>query len=347
MGGSSAADKLIASNVANTWTLTGAERGHGRCVRLRELRQPDRGCVERHVQVQPRRSVAGTIDGGAGANALNYTLYGGAVALNQASLTATGTGHSPTSSRSSAARSTGDTLVGAEHDQHLDIAGANAGRVGTLSFSGIENLVGGNGAWIRSTSAARATVSGTINGGGGGDWLYDSAYTTAVTVNLADRDRDWHRRDRQHPECQRQQLREHADGQHPGQHPDRWHSAPTRSTVVPGGASWSATGEMPSTVVRRTTSSSAARRRSTRALAANEAALASILAEWQSADSYTTRIGFIKSGGGLNGSNKLIWKSSVLDDGDTDTLVGGSGMDWFFKDLNDPPPVLDPGEQIN
>ena len=31
------------------------QRGHGRCVRLLELRQPDRGCVERHVQVQPRR----------------------------------------------------------------------------------------------------------------------------------------------------------------------------------------------------------------------------------------------------------------------------------------------------
>jgi hypothetical protein len=64
----------------------------------------------------------------------------------------------------------------------------------------------------------------------------------------------------------------------------------------------------------------------------NNAALQSILAEWQSADDYTTRFNRLegKQTGGLNGKNKLIWGSTVKDDATADTLVGGAGLDWFF-----------------
>jgi Ca2+-binding RTX toxin-like protein len=74
---------------------------------------------------------------------------------------------------------------------------------------------------------------------------------------------------------------------------------------------------------------------------ANHAALMSILREWQRTDkTYAQRIGDLKNGGGLNGSNKLIRGTKVHDDVATDTLTGGTGLDWFFANLG-PGGILD------
>jgi hypothetical protein len=72
---------------------------------------------------------------------------------------------------------------------------------------------------------------------------------------------------------------------------------------------------------------------------ANYLALESILAEWQSANSYATRISHIKNGGGLNGSNKLIWGMTVHDNSmaNANTLTGAgglSGQNWFFANVS-------------
>jgi hypothetical protein len=76
-----------------------------------------------------------------------------------------------------------------------------------------------------------------------------------------------------------------------------------------------------------------------------------VLAEWQSADSYSTRISDIKNGGGLNGSNKLVWGTTVKDDGSANTLTGGIDVvDWFFANQaagHDTIVNYQPGEQIN
>jgi hypothetical protein len=66
----------------------------------------------------------------------------------------------------------------------------------------------------------------------------------------------------------------------------------------------------------------------------NFAALEAILAEWQSTDSYLTRINKIKNlGVGPANQYKLVWGSTVLDDAAPDTLTGGAGTDWFFAKL--------------
>jgi len=68
----------------------------------------------------------------------------------------------------------------------------------------------------------------------------------------------------------------------------------------------------------------------------NAAALASVLAEWSSNSDYSTRIAHLMGtmSGGLNGSNFLN-ATTVHDNGMADTLVGGSGMDWFFAGMTD------------
>jgi hypothetical protein len=78
----------------------------------------------------------------------------------------------------------------------------------------------------------------------------------------------------------------------------------------------------------------------------NDAALAAILAEWQSTDLYPTRITKIKSGVGIGGTSKLVWGTTVHDDLNSSTLTGNAGMDWFFKGASDT--ITDPqsGEQV-
>jgi hypothetical protein len=61
----------------------------------------------------------------------------------------------------------------------------------------------------------------------------------------------------------------------------------------------------------------------------NPTALAYIMAEWDSSDSYSTRVNKISNGGGLNGSYVLN-STTVFDDGMPDYLYGGAGLDWYF-----------------
>jgi hypothetical protein len=66
----------------------------------------------------------------------------------------------------------------------------------------------------------------------------------------------------------------------------------------------------------------------------NTTALAYIMAEWDSSDSYSTRLSKISNGGGLNRSYVLN-NTTVFDNGVTDYLYGynpasGNSLDWFF-----------------
>jgi hypothetical protein len=70
-----------------------------------------------------------------------------------------------------------------------------------------------------------------------------------------------------------------------------------------------------------------------------EVALQAILNEWQRTDeSFQQQVSNIRNGGGLNGSYKLIWGSTVLDDGNGNTLIGSpssTALDWFFAGPQD------------
>lgn len=74
----------------------------------------------------------------------------------------------------------------------------------------------------------------------------------------------------------------------------------------------------------------------------HNAVLASILAEWQSGNSYGTRIAHIEGtqSGGLNGTNDLIFGSTVKGDGAANKLTGGKGTQDKITDHH-------AGEQIN
>jgi fibronectin type 3 domain-containing protein len=68
----------------------------------------------------------------------------------------------------------------------------------------------------------------------------------------------------------------------------------------------------------------------------NATALAAVLAEWDSANAYATRIAHINGSisGGLNGT-VFLNPSTVHADGRTNLLYDGPGLDWFFVGMSD------------
>src|SRR5262249_53200267 len=77
-----------------------------------------------------------------------------------------------------------NTLSAGDADSVWSIAGMNAGHVGGIVFTGVQNLVGGQGQ-DTFVLADQAGVDGTIDGGGGYNLLDYSAYTTQVTADLS------------------------------------------------------------------------------------------------------------------------------------------------------------------
>ncbi|MEA5462281.1 CHAT domain-containing protein [Leptothoe sp. PORK10 BA2] len=76
-----------------------------------------------------------------------------------------------------------DTLLGTSGADAIAITGNNSGTLGSITFSGIENLDGQAGNdQIEITNTG--TITGNIEGGGGTDTLDYSAYTNDVTFNF-------------------------------------------------------------------------------------------------------------------------------------------------------------------
>jgi hypothetical protein len=77
-----------------------------------------------------------------------------------------------------------DTLIGPDSPNQWSLKGTNGGTLSSLvTFTNVENLQGGTAADAFSVGLG-ASLSGRLNGGGGGDSLTYPAFTTPVTINL-------------------------------------------------------------------------------------------------------------------------------------------------------------------
>ena len=239
-------------------------------------------------------------------------------------------------------------LVGPNTTNTWSITGANSGSLdGEVAFSGVQNLTGGTGtdAFVL---GAGPSVSGTINGGGGGDWLDYAAFTIPVAVNLSTGTATGVGGGI----ANIQDVRGGKGG--------NILTGDSQGNVLIGGAGADViTGGSGNSILIGDKGKDQITGGSGGAILiggytnydpsniANDLALESILAEWQSANSYATRIKHILKGGGLNGSNRLVWKVTVHDDGSANTLIGGSGQNWFFKGAHDKLVNKKPGERVN
>jgi hypothetical protein len=62
----------------------------------------------------------------------------------------------------------------------------------------------------------------------------------------------------------------------------------------------------------------------------NLAALGSILAEWQSTNTFQQRVNYLRNGGGINKNAILVADSTVFNDAVPDVITGGLGQDWLW-----------------
>jgi hypothetical protein len=221
------------------------------------------------------------------------------------------------------------------------LTGADSGTVNGAPFTGIANLAGGagNDAFQFGVSGS---VSGTITGGGGSDWLDYSASTLPVQVDLTVGSATG--------------VNGGAAGGVSGILNVRGGLGNDTLTggggniLVGGGGNnvltdaYAGSGRIGRSLLIAGSGGSTLQAGAAGDILIgggtsydnNNAALVAILAEWQSGDSYKLRFDRLEGlqSGGLNGSYTLNWGGTVLDNNAADTLIGSTtGLDWFFAKL--------------
>jgi hypothetical protein len=225
-----------------------------------------------------------------------------------------------------------DTLVGRNATNIWKVTGSNAGTVGNVSFSAVENLTGGSGVDEFVFSDGKS-VSGKIDGGGGGnDWLDYAAYTSSVTVNLATGSATGIAGGIANIRNVRggqggNTLTGNSQGNIliGGNGADTIVGGSGRSILIGGkGTDTINGGSGDDIVIGGYTSYDGSSD-------ANDQALIAIMAEWQSTvDPFSTRVSKITAGVGPMLA-KLVAGTTVFTDGNPNNLNGGGGSNWLFN----------------
>ncbi len=296
LDGQGGGDTLIAANTVNTWNITANNAGTiNSNVTFTSMENLVGGTSADSFVFGNGVGVSGSIGGQGGSDTLNY-------GANTAALT-------------------------------WNISSANAGNVNGFSFTSVENLASGAGN-DRFTFANGASVAGTVNGGGGSNFLDYAAFTSSVTVNLVASTATG---------TGGVSNLQNALG---GSAADSFTGSSANNIFVGNGGNDSLLGNdgrdlliggMGGDLVdggndddivigNRTTHD------------ASIDALSALMAEWGRTDlGYLDRINHLSGavGGGLNGAF-LLNASTVLDDNKTmDILFGRGGLDWFFQGIKD------------
>jgi Ca2+-binding RTX toxin-like protein len=356
--GGAGSDTLVGPDTGASWALTGSDTGKvNSFLTFTGVENLVGGAGNDNIVLLPAGQVSGSIDGGGGANRLDYSVDGGqASTVNLATGSATRVGSGAALRVANIGTLVGssagtDTVIGADAVNRWLITGANTGYVGTFRFAGVENLTGGSSADTFRFYPA-GSLSGNLDGGSDVNWLDYSLFSTGVTVNLATG---------VVPGVTGRLLRvENAIGGSgndtlignalgniliggPGN--DTLLGGAGRSLLIGGLGSDSLVGGSGDDILvaGRT------------AYDANSLALQIILGVWQQTGlDYSTRIADLRTGVGWHQAYRLVWGTTVADDGAADSLTGGAGLDWFFANpgpsgITDTITDLDvrAGEQIN
>jgi len=202
LNGAATGSTLTGESVASTWTLGTSDTYYdgSNTLTFSSFANLTGGTGNDDFQFKTGASISGNVVGGdgGGTDTLDYSLYTGAETVTLTSIaagTAAGTATGIGGTFSGIAIFTGNnnassTFTGPNTASTWQITGNDSGTVGptgapsvTVSFSAFQNLSGGTAADDFEFSAGK-TLSGSINGGGGGDTLDFSQYTTPVSVTL-------------------------------------------------------------------------------------------------------------------------------------------------------------------
>jgi hypothetical protein len=363
---------LTGPNAGNIWTITSPNAGKlDQSVTFsnaENLVGNAKADLFRFVGLIP--SVSGTIAGGGGRELLDYSGYTwGPIAVNLQTATATlvnggAAGGFTRINGLVGSPNAGDTLIGPDAATTWLITGTT-NWVGAISFSAIENIVGGAGDdSFRFTNGA--SLPGTIDGGAGSNTLNYAAFDAAhpITVNLAagtatgtagianiQNVTGGAGNDTLIGDAANNVLRDGSGNDTiiggsgndiliSGSGNDILDASRSGRSILIGGpgAAQLTGGAQGDILIGGST-----------ILDDDTAALVKILAEWTSADSYATRILNIRNGTGLAGGYRFN-ANTVKVDTAKNVLTGGinpSDLNWYWAGAGDILTDRQPGEQVN
>jgi hypothetical protein len=175
-------DTLVGPDAGATWSLDGPNFGTVAGVTYASFENLTGGAGTDRYLFQPGGGVSGNIDGGGGANTLDYSALAGPVTVNFTLGTASGVGGSIANITKAIGSASGaDTIVGP--DAAWTISGADSGVVNAITYVSFENLVGSPDA-DTFTFLPAGSVSGNLDGGGGADTLDYHNLAGPIAVNL-------------------------------------------------------------------------------------------------------------------------------------------------------------------
>ena len=356
-------DTLIGPNANTEWNITGANAGNlNGTFFFSSIENLSGGKLNDIYRLLPVGFVSGVVNAGLGVNTLDYSSRNNGILVSlQPKLntdvnvytsvaSAIGGGYAYISNL--IGTSDLDTLVGANSTtvtNNWTITDRNAGNVnGNFNFTGIENLKGGSGIDVFRMMDQNGLITGSIDGNSSGpDWLDYSSYLTQVTVNLsvgiATNIGKISNILNVHGGHAINTLTGNFRGNVlvGGEAADTIIAGPGRSLIIGGAGADTVTGFSAEDIVIGGFT----------VYDHDLSALWSILAEWQSPNTFQQRVSYLRNGGGtegLNKNNKLIADVTVLNDAAPDVITGGAGPNWLWgqpaeftdltpKDLSDTP----------
>ncbi|MBT7080021.1 MAG: hypothetical protein HN929_00895, partial [Chloroflexi bacterium] len=167
--GGGASDTLIGLNAGQTWSITVNDAGNDGTYYFTGIENLTGGTLADSFAFANGVGLTGTLDGGSGANTLDYSAYlaANAVTVDIENGTATNTG-GISNIQTITGGAGSDTLIGLNSGHSWAITADNTGNDGvvTYSFTSIENLTGGTG--VDSFAFANGVgLTGTLDGGSG------------------------------------------------------------------------------------------------------------------------------------------------------------------------------------
>jgi hypothetical protein len=183
IAGTAATNTLVGPNAATAWAVNATNAGSVAGLSFAGFANLSGGSAADTFAFSGAGTITGGLNGGGGANTLDLSAAAGPVTVNLQTRKATPVGGAWANVSNFVGDNATSTLVGANTTNTWTLTATNAGKVGSVAFTGFANLTGGSGADTFKL-ANGVGVSGTLNGGGGTDTLDDSAYQSGVVINL-------------------------------------------------------------------------------------------------------------------------------------------------------------------
>lgn len=174
--GGAGTNTLLADNVANAWSITGADAGSVTGVSsFINIDNLTGNSDTDDFVFDNAGTVSGVINGASGSDSIDFSAKAGPLTVDLDSA-------SYTDIESFTGNDTNSTLLGSNIANSWNISGVNDGTVGTISFFDFNNI-SGNTDTDDFVIAASGSITGTIDGGTGADSLQglDSGATWNIT----------------------------------------------------------------------------------------------------------------------------------------------------------------------